>query len=158
MSVAASSSAGTTVNDLITLPCPHCATLNRVPGARLTENPTCGRCKQALFNGHPVALGSANFDQVAMRGDLPVIVDFWATWCGPCQHFAPVFVAAAQRHEPRLRFAKLDTDAAQDIAGRFAIRSIPTLVLLQGGRELARQSGALPAGRLDAFIAEALGR
>ena len=129
----------------LAIPCPHCGALNRVPAERVGEHPNCGRCKQALFEGHPVELTAANFDAIAGRGDLPVLVDFWAPWCGPCVGFAPVFVQAAGKFEPRLRLAKLDTEAQPQLAGRFGIRSIPTLALFRGGREIARQAGAMGA-------------
>ena len=138
------------------VPCPHCGALNRVPAERLGESPTCGRCKQPMFEGKPVELDTARFDAVATRGDLPVLVDFWATWCGPCRGFASVFADAARQWEPRVRFAKVDTDAQPALAQRYGIRSIPTLMLFRGGREIARQAGALPPASLRQFIENAL--
>lgn len=126
--------------------CPACGARNRVPETRLTDAPNCGKCAAPLFSGHPLTLTDANFDAVVNGTDLPVVVDCWAAWCGPCQRFAPVFEEAVAKLEPRYRLAKLDTDANPAVSARLGIRSIPTLVVYQGGKEKARISGAMPLG------------
>jgi thioredoxin 2 len=135
------------------LACIHCGAINRIPAARLGDDPNCGRCHQPLLDGAPVELGDANFDAVVGSTTLPVVVDFWAAWCGPCRSMAPQFEAAARQLKGRALLAKVDSDANPRLAARFAIRSIPTLLHLQGGRELRRQSGALPAAQIVAFAA-----
>ena len=133
------------MTDPLLVACPHCQSLNRVPAARLGEQPECGRCHQPLFTGRPLALDVAGFTAHVERGQLPVLVDFWAPWCGPCRMMAPQFEQAATQLEPRVRLAKVDTEAQPALGGRFGIRSIPTLALFQEGREIARQAGAMAA-------------
>ena len=128
--------------------CSHCNSTNRVPDERLAHDPVCGRCGQALLDGHPVVLTDANFDAVTSRTELPVVVDFWASWCGPCLMMAPQFEAAARELKGRALLAKVDSDASPRTAARFAIRSIPTLVMLNGGREAKRIAGAMQAAQI----------
>jgi thioredoxin 2 len=125
--------------------CPHCNAVNRIPAARLEQKPNCGNCHQPLFTGHPIALTAANFQTHVDRNDIPLLVDFWAPWCGPCLMMAPQYTEAASVLEPRVRLAKVDTDAERLLGSQASIRSIPTLALFNGGREVARQSGAMAA-------------
>lgn len=132
--------------------CPHCSAVNRVPAERLDDHGRCGKCRRPLFTGHPVELNPENFRTQLSRNDIPVVVDFWAPWCGPCRAMAPAFAQAAQRLEPRYRLAKLDTEAHPQIAAAYNIRSIPTMILFKGGREAARSSGAMDAGSIVAWV------
>ena len=131
--------------------CAHCGAVNRIPTARLGDDPDCGRCHQPLLSGAPVALGDADFDRVVAATTLPVVVDFWAAWCGPCRQMAPQFDAAARQAKGRALFVKVDSDASPQLSQRYGIRSIPTLLRLQGGQEAGRQSGAIPAAQILAF-------
>lgn len=138
------------------LVCPHCAATNRVPEDRLQDQPVCGKCGSALMAAEPVNVGEAVLPKFLERTGLPVLVDYWATWCGPCRMMAPEFEKAA-RQLPKVRFAKVDTEAAPQAAARAGIRSIPTMVLYQGGREVARHSGAVQAPQLLGWLRQHLG-
>lgn len=135
------------MSEALHLVCPHCEKINRIPSARLGEAPKCGHCHQSLFTGQPVELTTTAFRRQVEHSDVPILVDFWAPWCGPCQMMAPQYAAAAAELEPGMRLAKVNTDVETTLAGEFNIRSIPTLALFKGGREIARQSGAM--GKAD---------
>ncbi|WP_373185507.1 thioredoxin TrxC [Halopseudomonas sp.] len=136
--------------------CPHCHRKNRIDSAKLAESPLCGVCKSGLFTGQPLPLDASAFNAHA-SSDLPLVVDFWAPWCGPCRQFAPVFEKAAGALEPRARLAKVNTEDQQQLAARFGIRSIPTLLIMRSGKEIARVAGAMPAGQFTQWVNQQLG-
>jgi len=135
--------------------CPACSAVNRVPPEKPAAEARCGKCHQPLFSGAPTELTAATFDKTITRNGIPVVVDFWAEWCGPCKTMAPEFRKAAQAMEPAVRFAKLDTEAAPQAAAAHGIRSIPTMILFRDGKEVARQSGAMPAGQIVQWVRDA---
>ena len=138
---------------VLQIPCAQCLATNRVPHARLSDTPVCGRCKSQLFPDHPLALTDASFGAFIAASELPVIVDFWAAWCGPCRRMAPEFEAASKALAGKALFAKVDTEAARSTASSFDIRSIPTLVAFRGGREIARQSGLMSRALIERWVA-----
>lgn len=123
--------------------CPHCDAVNRVPAERLDQHPDCGRCHQGLYTAQPVEVNAAQFERYLARNDTPLLVDFWAPWCGPCRMMAPAYEQAATQLEPQFRLLKVNTEAEQTLGARYGIRSIPTLALFHQGREAARQLGAM---------------
>ena len=140
------------MSEQLQIVCQHCNAINRLPEDKLEDNGTCGRCKELLFSGTPIDLTSSNFERNIQKNDIPLVVDCWAEWCGPCKTFGPVFKQATERLEPQARFAKLDTQSNQQIAENLQIRSIPTVLIFKDGKEIARQSGALPLGQFEAWV------
>ena len=146
------------MSESVIVACPACNTLNRAPSDKLAtgNRGKCGNCGAALFEGHPVALNAASFERHATKSDIPLVVDFWAPWCGPCKAMAPQFEKAAGHLEPKVRLAKVNTDEEQELAGRFGIQGIPTMILFHHGKEIARQSGAMNAAGIESWVQQAL--
>ena len=144
------------MTDTTHIVCPHCHTTNRVRTDQLRSAPTCGQCKKELFTGHSTALDEVAFDKHIQRNHLPVLIDFWAPWCGACRGMAPAYEQAAAQLEPLVRVAKVDTEAVPALGARFQIRSIPTLALFKDGREIARQAGAMGAADIVKWVQAAL--
>lgn len=136
------------MNESLHVVCTQCHAVNRIPADKLAALPKCGKCHQLLYNAHPVELNSTSFDTHINNCDIPVLVDFWAPWCGPCKMMAPFFLKAATELEPQVRLAKVDTEAEPNLGSRFNIRSIPTLALFKNGKEVARQAGAMQASEI----------
>jgi thioredoxin 2 len=140
------------MSDVKHIVCPSCSAVNRIPTQKIGKSPACGKCHKALFDGHPVTLTAGNFQKNVSRNDIPVVVDFWAPWCGPCKMMAPAFEQVAAELSPDVRLAKLNTEDEQAIGANLNIRSIPTMVIFKNGREVARQAGAMSAADIKSWV------
>ena len=144
------------MNDSLHIVCPHCNATNRIPATRLQEAPKCGKCHNPLFSGQPLEVTAAAFNKHVERDEIPLLVDFWAPWCGPCKMMTPAFQQAAAQLEPKVRLLKVNTEAEQQLGAQFNIRSIPTLALFHKGREVARQAGAMGAADIVRWAENAI--
>ena len=144
------------MSDSLHLVCPHCTAVNRIPAQRLEQQPKCGKCHRPLFAAYPIELTAATFEKHATRNDIPLLVDFWAPWCGPCKMMAPAYQQAAAQLEPRVRLAKVNTEVEQKLGVQFQIRSIPTLMLFKNGKAVASQAGAMGAGDIVRWVSQYL--
>jgi thioredoxin 2 len=144
------------MTEALHLVCPRCTAVNRLPAERLGEAPACGRCKASLFSAQPLEVDGQAFERHLGRSDVPLVVDFWAPWCGPCRTMAPAFAAAAAQLEPQARLLKVNTEVEQGLAAHYAIRSIPTVAVFRGGLEVARQAGAMDTARLVRWVRSVL--
>lgn len=158
MSASLSAVGAMLMSESIHVVCGHCDSVVRAPRERLEESPRCPKCKAALFDGHPIELKTASFDKHLTRSDLPVVVDFWAPWCGPCRMMAPHYEEAARRFSASARFAKVNSDEEPSLSARFGIRGIPTLIAFRDGKEIARQSGAMDLGTLTRWLESAFSK
>jgi len=144
------------MSDALHIVCPSCGGINRVPSTKLSAGGKCGKCKQALFQAQPLELNASNFDHHLTKSDIPLVVDFWAPWCGPCKMMAPIFLQAAQQLEPQVRLVKINTEVEQSLGARFAIRSIPTLAIFKAGKEITRMAGAMDLNNLIRWVRQSV--